>query len=589
MELEYQVSPDEVVSRSIDEAREDPAFVALVGEYYRDFGLAALAEACKEGNIEEAALDKGITYLRGHLKGIHPVVPLLLEEVQVEDPEHQLPLVFKWCAPSVKTLNDKFLGRGLTDEFLKVQVPLLVEDHFGAGEDGLPILSVLNPDFKAGKAILNLNSPALDQSNPRADFQRRALLFQEALNALLAVYLEKKGISPEEVPKAHMVFETSNWTLADNPKNLKTSDYVEGFLLAEHVANMSTRRLRGSPTQPDGHRVRTDSTWRGPREYAEHLQKDLIRAIGAFSNLFDAKAPEATHPNSGWGRILTKLPVQNLPFLTPEVLQSIRAKTFQKDFPFVRPEEAEVLTHFVEVVNTIDVLKPFLHQSMDVFYNRVERLATTLREEPQDVEEKKAYFMKLMEEAANSIKNIDSTQLLGTRLGLTARIYQTLCLPGAEVSSTLLMGDVVAFGPINLAALYVDAVKFLERGPYSPESLRTLLLSAGDAATEYLRNGDTVLASTYNGGPRPPYIDGSGGDEITALATPSPDRLEARHGLLMRDIPLRLTSVQISGRELPNSEVAAELLAAVLLTAEKVFEVLKKAGGSGVLPMAIRS
>lgn len=590
MRLEYEAPSGDVVSRPVADTRNDPAFASLAGEYRRDFRLAILAEACREGTAEEADLDKGIADLREHLKGIHPVVPLLLQEVQVEDPERQLPLVFKWGAPSVKTLNDKLLGRGLTDEFFR-QVRLLVADHFGAVGEGLPILSILNFDFKGGKAILNLNAPALDQTNPRVDFQKRAGFFQERLNALLAVYLEQKDIDPEGVPKPYMIFEASDWTLAEDPKNLKTSDYVEGLLLAEHVVNMTKRRLRGSPAKPNGHRVRADSTWRGPQAYAEHLKKDLTRVMGAFSNLVDAKAVEAKRPNSGWGRILTRLPIQDIPFLTPRALQSIRNNTFVQDFPFVSREEAGVLAHFVEVVNTIDVLKPFLHRSVDIFYGRVEKVAATLKEEPQDLEEKKTYFMKLMEEAANSIKNIDSTELVGTRLGLTARIYQALCLtPSEEPPSTLLLGDVVAFGPINLAALYVDALNFLRMGIYSPEVLRTLLLSAGDAATEYLRHGDTLLASAYNGGPTRPYIDGSGGDEITALAAPSPEPpLTERHGLLMQDIPLRLTSIEISGRELSDPEIAADLLAAVSLTAEEVFAVLKRAGGSGVIPMVVRS
>ncbi len=590
MRLEYEVPSGHVVSRPIADTRSDPAFAPLAGEYRRDFGLAALAEACKEGTAQEADLDEGIAELREHLKGIHPVVPILLKEVEVEDPELQLPLVFKWGAPSVKTLNDKLLGKGLTDEFFR-QVRLLVADHFGATGEGLPVLSILNFDFKGGKAILNLNSPALDPTNPRVDFQNRAGNFQEALQALLAVYLEQKGIDPDSVPKPYMVFEASDWTLAEDPKNMKTSDYVEGLLLAEHVVNMTKRRLGGSPAKPNGRRVRADSTWRGPREYAEHLKKDLIRAMGAFSNLVDAKAAEATDPRSGWGRILTRLPIQDLPFLTPRALQSIRSNTFMQDFPFVSREEAGILAHFVEVVNTIDVLKPFLHQSVDVFYSRVEKVAATLQEEPEDLEGKKAYFMRLMEEASSSIKNIDSTELLGTRLGLAARIYQTLCLtPSEETPSTLLLGDVVAFGPINLAALYVDALNFLKMGTYSPEVLRTLLLSAGDAATEYLRHGDSLLAGAYNGGPTRPYIDGSGGDEITALATPSPEpSLAERHGLFMRDMPLRLTSIEISGRELSSPEIAAELLAAVSLTAEEVFSVLKQAGGSGVIPMAVRS
>lgn len=588
MRLEYEAPQGHVVSRSVADTRNDPAFASLAGEYRRDFGLAALAEACKEGTAQEADLDDGITALRGRLKDIHPVVPLLLNEVQVEDPERQLPLVFKWGAPSVKTLNDKLLGRGLTDEFFR-RVRLLVADHFGAVGECLPVLSILNFDFKGGKAILNLNSPVLDQTNPRADFQKRAGIFQEALDALLAVYLEQKGIGPAGVPKSYMVFEASDWTLAEDPKNLKTSDYVEGLLLAEHVVNMTKRRLRGSPAKPNGHRVRADSTWRGPREYAEHLKKDLTRAIGAFSNLVDSKTTEAKYPNSGWGKILTRLPIQDIPFLTPRALQAIRNGTFMQDFPFVSREDSGVLAHFVEVVNTIDVLKPFLHRSVDVFYGRVEKVATILQEEPQDLEEKKNYFMKLMEEAANSIKNIDSTELVGTRLGLAARIYQTLCLaPSEETPSTLLLGDVVAFGPINLAALYVDALNFLKMETYSPEVLRTLLLSAGDAATEYLRNGDTVLATVYNGGSVRPYIDGSGGDEITALVDishPGPS-LDQRNDLLMQELPVRLTSIRISGRDVSNLEIAADLLAAVSLTAEEVFAVLKEAGGSGAIPMS---
>jgi len=354
---------------------------------------------------------------------------------------------------------------------------------------------------------------------------------------------------------------------------------VEGLLLAEHVVNMSKRRLKQSSGD---YNKREDCVWRTPKEYDQYLKKDLTQGIGSFWALFYAKAEDPD-----WKRVLTFLPYgsENLPFLKDDALQALRKGTFAQEFSFVSEKEREVLRQFVEVVNTIDVLKPFLHENSADFYQRAERIAGVLKEESLGFDDKKTYFLKLMEEASTSIKD----EILGTRLGLMARVRQVLS--SGEASPTLLTGDVVGFGPINLAALYVDALNYLntQDGSFDPKALKALLLSAGDKATEFLRYGDTVVRQNYGTFGKLPYMDASGGDEMRVLVdgTATERPLVLNHKKLLFERPVRLTTTDLSGLNNGAFESIPELFAAVALVSEKVFETLKKRGEFGPVALVV--
>ena len=103
--------------------------------------------------MSEASLDKGIAALTKQLRNVHPLIPILLQEVRVDDPEQQLPLVFKWGEPSIKSLNDVHFGMARTDQFFG-EVHALIAEHFGPTVEGLPILSFLNFSLKIIKRSL---------------------------------------------------------------------------------------------------------------------------------------------------------------------------------------------------------------------------------------------------------------------------------------------------------------------------------------------------------------------------------------------------------------------------------------------------
>lgn len=544
-------------------------------------------EECELGTVSEASLDKGIAALTKQLRNVHPLIPLLLQEVRVDDPEQQLPLVFKWGEPSIKSLNDVHFGMARTDQFFG-EVQALIAQHFGPTVEGLPILSLLNFDFKGGKALLNLNSPALvgGDSNKTA-FENCVAVFQSKLNLLLAYYWDKAGLDEQNMPPAYMLFEATDWSMAENPRELTDWDYAEALLLAENVVNMTKRRVSGG-SERGGLYKRAECVWRTPEKYAEYLKKDLTLAFGKFGILADEKADDPA-----WRTILTEIFIQGLPFLKTAALQALRDGTFLAKFPFVSPNEYALLRNFYEVVNTIDVLKPFQAEHKAVFHARIHGIADVLKEKPQDLEAKKSYFTKLILEATSSIKNKETgtttPELLGTRLGLAMRVYKVMSQSTTpESSSVLLLADFVGFCGINLGVLFADALKYLGTEGTHLEDLRNMLLSAGDAATAYLRSSDSVIRDVYST-ETPPYINGSGGDELGAVIETDEDgaAFDIRNKRLIDTIPLRATTTRIPCG-LKEPKLAADLLAAIFLVSEEVFKVLKKKGPPAAVTLSIR-
>lgn len=546
--------------------RQAPGYALANAKFTEDLYLAQALEAHKRGTLEGDDVEGTRMALYDRLRNSHPVIPILSGEVSIENPTLQLPLVFKLYQPKVKDLNSHY-GESATND-LMARVQDLFVTYFGSSRGGLPIATLLNRDFKGGKALLNLNSPDLDSTEPWKDFQFKAEAFQFELTRLVHDFDDTHGNKFPSDLEARMVFGCTDRSLAPDPQNLALSDHVEHFLLAEHVANMAQRRRKvsGAPgAQERGHAIKLSG-----KNYVYALEVDFKRVAKPFSQLYKRHKDEPL-----WAPLFRH---EDPPFLSLDAIQCLRKGQLQEKFPFLTEEDVNCFANLVEVVNTVDVLKPFLEEGKELFYKRLASTALLLVEKPTSEEEKKDHLTRL---AAKSRVHLKDQVQMGqpisqTRLAFAERVYSVLC--GDEsVPTTVLIADVKAFSPSNISGYYFDLLALysdpdLVNAP-DQAALRTLLTSSGDLLSHYLRRQEAHMVDCYSGA-LSVVSDATGGDEM--VASVASQSLDSKHERFLESNDVRLVAASLPVGARMDVKTAADLLARIFVFAERLFEIVKK-------------
>lgn len=588
---------------SLQALRKTSQYEVLFPRFLHDFRLAAQLRRIESGEIDPEELDLALSTLRQMLQESHPVMPLLTGKVVLKEPAKERPLIFKLYQPKLKELNTLY-GESGADELMG-QVQDAVEAFFASEKGGLPILTLVQRDAKASKAIIHFNSPefdGLDAEQAKALVHRKVIGVQSVLTQLVLEFDRSHGKKLPTNFRAKMVFgEVDAWDLVEDPENLTTKDYVMQFIAAELVSNVAQVRResdRRSSDRPEGRR--RDYVSLSARQFAAALERDLRQVVPPFKALYDL------HKEDPQWKPLFRY-VRGAPFLSKEALQRLREKKLQTQFSFLSEEEVTCFTRLVEVINTVDVLKPFLSEDIDLLVARLESNASLLQEEPQEEAEKVEYVQRLAQEVRVSLKDRarHGDPILHTRFALSEQLYEVLCTDqdskesGDELPKgpTLLLGDGKAFGATNLQGLFADAFTLFESlsqdggdvydyimdvvarhsteeidalVPELAPALKHLISSTGDRGTRQLRTFVEALLECDPSGKA--LADASGGDELRVLVSS-----EADIGPLLRLNRIRMVAIQLASVPKLSVLEAADLLACIFVFAEGLTKALKVA------------
>ncbi len=471
------------------EIAESPQYQALFPKISGNFSLVETLMGVEQGEISEPEMDEAIAELILRVKTLHPVLPLLLGEVSLECPEEHLPVSFKLNRPNLKALNDLYEEAGADDLVGKIQE--LVGTFFGASDSGEPMLTLLHDrDPKGGKAILNLKAAEFngaDKTEAIRLFKEKEKLFQVELTRLILAFDATHGNQiPAEGFEAQMLFGVVGaWDFKEGEGKPTTKDCVRHLLLSEHISNQAKirhdpdfdRRFIAHSFSVPTDRIpglaerkarlvgkiprRSNVAVVTGRQYLGYLEQDLRRSFPDFLDLYREHGEDPA-----WEGIFETLEESSGdPFLSQAVLQSYRKGTLQQDFPVISDLDFLKLRKFIKVVNTPDVLKPFLGSDIDLFCGRLERMAALLQHRPQTQEEKKVHLINLRKQYRVNLKDRgrEAQTLAHTLFAFCERMYEVLCVEDGSTTGSIYIGDIGGLGASNIFCLLKDVREFFEK------------------------------------------------------------------------------------------------------------------------------
>ncbi len=606
----------------------NPQFPVAKDEYLKDFKLIEKINRVNSGSSTEIETQEVITELKERLLLRSPILSILTGRVVFNDPEFQLPLSFKLNAPKLKELN-KVFGESSANELMK-RVKKLVQDKFSSEGNGLPGLSLLpSLDPKGGKALLNLKSSFFEgksKLDAMGDFSERVERFQEDLDVLVQDFYSENGKDCPVDLKPRMLFGVIQaWDLVEEDKRGSVESLVEHFNLSEGVANLAKLRFLNDRRDPRSRREvgvnpnvtvsrdrqyasgafhaprRKNTTFSSARRFSGFLEMELRKIQPHFQKLYFAQKD-----NKEWQGIFVEIvndEGEYRPFVTLEFLDALRKGKVGARFPKVSPDELQIIANYIEVVNTVDILKPFLEEDAELFYKRLKETATLLKEEPQDA---RGYMNRLVDELKRSYKDPekeDEDPIGQTQFAVSQRIYEILCEKKESAvepeDAAYIDGDVRALGAEQIFEISGDVYEFYdalntvdraegtivaelvrsntasevdEKLPQLLPAIKHLLKKVGDTVSRKKRAGDRLLLKSLSGGKVAISVDG--GDEYLAISSMSDLKKALKEFIDKANVRMAITHFPKDLREL-NIEDAARLAAGTKVFSSAIMNVIK--------------
>ena len=592
------------LTNTVEDLRKTPQYRVLLPRFQADFRLAAALRTLEQGGeLDPARLDEIIAEMSERLESQHPVLPILTGKVPFEKPNRHLPLTFKLRTPGLKLLNSLYDPSGA--DALMAQIQDLVERFFGSTGQRPPVLSLVSRDAKGGKALFNLDSNEFLGKDSDAfikEFIAKAEEFQEPLNALLREFDAAHGNKLPEGMKAQMLFGgVEAWDFGGEGAEPKTEDLVMHFIHSEYVANVAKLRFDFDPENPA---PQTDDRRRSAafiplRRTMGIVEIELRKTMPAFEKLFKAHAEDPEWMGEAEdSKLFVPLGSDGAYCLSVYALQHHRKGTLQEAFPFLTDADVLVIQSVFEVVNTVDVLKPFLGEDIEAFSRTLEDRAALLTTEPQALEDKKAHALHLAKALRTSLKSKEGLEgdISATRFAVSEKLHKVLCTTDETEAHTLAVGDVASFGAANLLVLFKDLFTFYNKFPGEDQfniihdyvrklssaqidellphfmpALKELMLTAGDEVTALKRRIDQLFAELLPG----IIANIDGGDELEGVY-PSPDAKDLEAFLVGSGVRMALVRLPF-GHDPMELDEGAELATCLMVFAEGLMNALKYA------------
>jgi len=472
---------------------------------------------------------------------------------RIDKIEDTLPAVYKIIEPKIKLLNEH-IGPGETDKFT-ARVHELVESYLQSNSH---LLATLGTDFKSGKILLQT------KEKDWGDFKRLIRALQEELKSLFdefkRAHTDKLDL---QTKPPRVVFGVTNWETTANSEtdqNISTKDLVLHFLLAESIANTAERRTEPNPTGR-GEPIREPAIKLSAQAHTDYFKKDFAKDIQAFYELY------RRFKNSPDSEGMFEITDARVPFLSPNLIQAIRKGKVKERFPSLTDQDIAICKNLLEVVNTIDVLKPFVEEDIDQFCAHLEAIATLLKENPKTDQEKQNHLNLLWEQATISLKDRQKegqSPIARTRLAVLQKVHKALSnetYNETDDEICVIVGDETGVGPILAKENYHTVLTFYaEKEP----DIRRVLLGEGDVVTKHLRANEEAIVKHCRA-----ISDASGGDELFMVAPwPLPN------GDLPNQGCFRMAITRLPHQKNTN-EGLAHILACTTIYAEKVLSALK--------------
>ena len=548
----------------------------LDSEKQKDFMHTRIADRLLERfsrPIEDFSKPELIDYLQRDLKelrGMDPMIPIInkLQDGSWDPEENTIQLgSYRISHPSIKALNDTYLGPMTTDGFianLHEQIRTTFRDDF----------EVLRHFFKGGTFSLHL--PKTADTVAHLEQLREAMnqFHLEATNILLRHISEhltayESSLSETEIQVNHLstpaietLLESSSFS--EKQKELLTSYFMlrrfhaaiaEGTIpveisfginqsrsvkpkelafalcCAERAANMGAYRSYRSRKQGEDQ----DHERNPLQEYShEYLFADLITARSRIQALTTEGKGDAMRVRPKWQPFF-ELDDQNQLRMTETMIAMHRKGHYSETLD---PMMIDVFANYYAAINEVDVLRNFRVADVDRYLERsqnisdlIDRVEMALDTPELPKERLAALLHQTSQELEISIKNerenISQTQ---------RAVIRALMADGAKV---LLMGDHISFGVRNVQSNERFVTGLISQLELSPDEiglssrdhqaflsiLKTRfkamplgywdkLFAIGDPGTAYLRQAEKALFDHFGGRA---ICDADGGDELTLV------------------------------------------------------------------------
>lgn len=564
--------------------------------------LKALVDALEKGNPIQSFLNSGV-------------------ELSELSSEYAF-LSYKIAEPSIKELNDDILGPSLTDEFIAGLQQIITEGRAGLGQKNA---HVLKTSFKGGLLLARKESI----KNPPQGYDDTAVAFNAMANEYFLEFLaeriaeEKCAENPdtERIKKLQKVAykygtEQSNEALDDykpteqedkdrsslrlnfgaieldtEARDLKT--VITGAILSECITNMIRYRQEG---QTDTQNQRSRFQKMTFEEFIKYLSADYQQA---YKRMLELKQ-KAIRDNIADANLFDQSDTQDIFFLKPGVVKSYRHKTLKEDYG-CSDEAYEAIKEFYDVVNIVDVLKPFLGEHIEGYAAYQELLNQKLRESKEALErgnlqELKQQIFELQKYARVSEKDPTLHEQRGEISEVTDHRFRTFAdtmhaIMGQQGDTDVVYTDLIGFGAYQYYSLSLTLYRIARKlglatqksrdNSKSHAAVQVRNVDVKDEVVKYiLSTGDTPATTVLNmirtelaNLECVESVNADGGDEILLVLKEGTTKAQIED--LKRT--LKNNNVRAVRYTLNKDEIAAGI-ANSKLKGDKAFEDMKKEG-----------
>ncbi len=549
-------------------------FAYILERYAIDTPEELTSESIKgllEGNLSELQnLDAFIRFR--YLSGFKP-------EINPENTEVGF-VAYKLVFPSIKDLNDKYIGPSLTDEFI-AKIHTLIKQTFDESE-----AESLTTHFKGGSFVINLGKSKLENGKRLAFLSRNLKSVQIAAKNALVVCLDAQdqrlSLDSEAIARKLAVdfsFDLLNRQADINENRAEIAELRERLMESDDSVQIafgldkleSTKPLEIASAIVNSERAANIAAVRkfeanqgGSKERAIIHQFDYGYQ---FADLIFAQrdiAREARiEDESGnfcirveW-KDFFEVDEEGYVFMKPEMLNRFRKKNFEgygddPDFD----EKIRRFEIYYRNINTVDVLKKFRTENFDNYLERSDRILALIQEIEESIEDDERSDSKLRDLFSRSNDELE-IELKDECEGITGNIRSMIKKLVTDTEEDdkdgviILNCDHIGFGVKNIRLMEEWIKEVLEkrfkngngtkrekielvRGRVERfveemgEDFYLEQLAAEDGGSEHLRKVDRDIVEATGA-----TLNCSGGDEIAAIID-LPTELEDREKLNQR-------------------------------------------------------
>ena len=460
------------------------------------------------------------------LKNLDPLSSLKATEKKESIIGREL-VAYRFTFPSIKALNDNYLGENDTNTFMR---ELHGKVHTLEGL-GTPIKTQFKGGFILAKAEYQENDYNLYK---RLEKEATAILIEHLRKRL--TYLQTLEQEPQiETNTANIQalltkLETGELTaeltfgVADPIEEGMDDNAMSELLLnAERGANIA--KLRREYIPKEAKEIERSNIHRFNKK---HLYGDLKRATENIRKI--ALNEDETEIKDEW-KFFFEFGSDGKLYMTEEAItlkrkpEKLKEKPQHKDRDFL--ERLETFSFYYATINTIDVLKNYRTENINQYFERTTEIATLIRETENILatpngEGDRERLISLLARASKQLEL--SIKDEGQKICKTYRALIKAVLEG-KPDKILVFGDIIGFGVTNMRGLEKAAHKIAA----NEEAYEPIKLAIGDEGTQIIRLSEEELYETLDGEEELVILNSEGGDEIRGLVLNTSNKTPETH------------------------------------------------------------